>query len=126
MKASDAALRRYFHNIRSWLPCSCKQKRLILAQVKENIFAFREDHPEADMEAIEAQFGSPRQIAAGYVDDMDTPDLLTALRLRKRIFLAVVAGLLAAMLLWGWGVSAAILEQRDINYGHLETEIFEH
>ena len=126
MKQFDTALRRYFHSIRSWLPCGYKQKQQILAQVKESIFAFREDHPDADMEAIEAQFGSPRQIAAAYVDDMDTPALLAALRIRKRVFLAVIAGLVAAMLLWGWGVSTAIIEQRDINYGHLETEIIEH
>ena len=126
MKRSDIALRRYFQSIRSWLPCSAKQKQQILSQVKENVFTFLDEHPDADLCAIEKQFGSPRQIAAACVDDMDTPALLTALRLRKRIFLAVIAGLVAAMLLWGWGVSTAIIEQRDINYGHVENEIIEH
>lgn len=122
----NAALWRYFQSIRSWLPCGYKQKQEILTQVKESIFAFLDDHPDADMTAIEKQFGSPRQIAAAYVDDMDTPALLNALRQRKRIFLAIIAGLIVAMLLWGWGVSTAIIEQRGINYGHLETEIIEH
>lgn len=126
MRASDAALRRYFRSIRSWLPCPAKQKQQILSQVKENVFAFLEEHPDGDLCAIEQQFGSPRQIAAAYVDDMDTPALLAALRIRKRVFLAVIAGLIAAMLLWGWGVSTAIIEQRNINYGHLESEIIEH
>lgn len=126
MRVSDAALRNYFRSIRSWLPCPAKQKQQILSQVKENVFAFLEEYPDAGMCAIENQFGSPRQIAAAYVDDMDTPALLSALRIRKRVFLAVIAGLIAAMLLWGWGVSTAIIEQRNINYGHLETEIIEH
>lgn len=126
MKTSNAELQRYFRSIRSWLPCSPKQKRQIMDQVKENVLAFCEEHPEADMNAVENQFGSPCQIASAYVDDLDTPDLLTALRLRKRIFTAVIAGLVAAMLLWGWAVGTAVMEQRDINYGHTVDQITEH
>lgn len=126
MKTPNAALRRYFRSIRSWLPCGAKQKQQIMNQVKENVLAFCEENPEADLDAVQTQFGSPRQIAAAYVDDLDTPALLAALRLRKRIFTAVIAGLIAAMFLWGWAVSTAIMEQRDISYGNIVDQITEH
>lgn len=126
MKTFNADLQRYFRSIRSWLPCGAKQKQQIMDQVKENVLAFCEEHPEADLDAVQAQFGSPQQIAAAYVDDMDTPALLTALRLRKRIVTAVIAGLSVAMILWGAAVCTAMIEQRDINYGHTENQITEH
>lgn len=36
-------------------------------------------------------------MAAGYVDDMDTTELLQALRYRRRVITAVVSGILAAL-----------------------------
>ena len=46
---------------------------------------------------LEENFGTPQQVAAGYVDDMDTTELLHALRYRRRVTTIVVAGVLTAL-----------------------------
>lgn len=123
MKPNERALSRYFRSIGSWLPCSRKQRQSILAAVEENVRGYIAENPEATLSQIKKQFGSPRQIAAGYVDDMDTAALLSALRLRKRIYKAIIAFLLAVLLLWGIGVGIAVIEQHNATNGWFQQEV---
>jgi len=118
-KHDQASLRKYFRSISGLLPCSGKQKRVILQSAKENVNAFLEDHPDADFSQVEAHFGAPEQIASAFVADMDMPRLLNALRSRKRIFLSVIVALIAALLLWGGGVAIAVADQSAANPGYI-------
>ena len=118
-KHDKTALRRYYRSIASLLPCSGKQKRLILRSAKDNITSYLLDHPEADFAQIRQHFGTPEEIAAAFVSDMDMPGLLSALRVRKRIFLSVIATLIAALLLWGTGVAIAVADQNAANPGYI-------
>ena len=122
--------RRYCHRIRSWLPCPRKLKNMILSDIRENVQAFAEENSDADMAALYAHFGAPQQIAASYVADLDMPRLLRDLRLRKRIFTAVMvlvsAALITALLMWGWGIRQSILETRNESNGYFVEEIIVH
>ena len=121
---------RYCHRIRSWLPCPRKLKNMILSDIRENVQAFAEENSDADMAALYAHFGAPQQIAASYVADLDMPRLLRDLRLRKRIFTAVMvlvsAALITALLMWGWGIRQSILETRNESNGYFVEEIIVH
>ena len=110
-KHDKITLNRYYRSIRSWLPCGKAQRAQILCSVKDNVAAYLEDHPDADFLQIQAHFGSPQQIAAALVEGMDTPSLLTALRNRRRVLNTVIAGLAAALIIWGCGVGIAVAEQ---------------
>ena len=130
MKNNTTLTRRYCRRIRSWLPCPRKLKNMILGDIRENVQAFVEEAPHADMAALYAHFGAPQQIAASYVADLDMPRLLRDLRLRKRIFTAVMvlvsAALITALLMWGWGIRQSILETRNESNGYLVEEIIVH
>lgn len=92
---TEKTIRRYCRAVGSYLPCSLRQKRQILRDLRQRLREYGGEHPE---EATpEERFGTPRQVAAGYVDDMDTTELLRALRYRRRVTAAVVAGVLAAL-----------------------------
>ena len=122
--------RRYCRRIRSWLPCPGKLKNMILSDIRENVQAFAEENSDADMAALYAHFGAPQQIAASYVADLDMPRLLRDLRLRKRIFTAVMvlvsAALFFALLMWGWGIRQSIIETRNESNGYFVEEIIVH
>ena len=79
---------------------------------------------------IQSHFGNAQQIAASYVSDLDMTKLLRDLRLRKRIFTAVItavsAALIAALLLWGWGVRQSIIETRNESNGYFVEDIVVH
>lgn len=85
MISCEAALKRYYCTIRSFLPCSQKLKKRILDEIQNSVNGYLKDHPEANISEIEARFGEPKNIAAAYVDDMNTPELLHTLRVRRRI-----------------------------------------
>ena len=94
MMKNSKALKRYYRQIRSWLPVSIRQKKQIIRDLRSSIDAFLDAHPQADLQEIQAHFGTPSVIAAAYVDNTDTATLLRDLRVRRRIFAAVIAGVL--------------------------------
>lgn len=92
---TEKDIRRYCRAVGSYLPCSRRQKRQILRDLRQRLAEYRSEHP--DGASLEEQFGTPQQVAAGYVDDMDTTELLHALRYRRRVTTIVVAGVLTAL-----------------------------
>ena len=99
MMKNSSALKRYYREIRSWLPVSSRQKNKIVGDLSSSIDAYLDTHPEADLQEIQAHFGNPSSIASAYVDNANTADLLRGLRIRKRIVTAVVVGVLVIILL---------------------------
>lgn len=123
MKNRETDLRRYYRDIRSYLPCSRKQKRRILDEIRERVNIYLEECPEADYDQIEARFGTPQTIAAAYVDDMNTSELLTALGIRRKFVTAVIVGVLALSLIWGIAVSIAYVQAHSVWNGYLDSYI---
>lgn len=120
MQKRDAALRRYYRDIHSYLPCPRRMKKQILDEVKSNVSGYLEANPEAGLPEIESQFGSARAIAAAYVEDMNTPELLAALRLRKKIMAVVFAFLLAALVLWTAVLGVTYVQFASGSNGYVE------
>ena len=110
MKRYNSAVRRYLWQVHGWLPCSGKLKREILRRIGEPIAQFLSENPEASYEALAERFGSPRQIAATYVDEMGTDELLRDLRVRRRIVGMIAATAVAVVCLWAGLVTASYLD----------------
>lgn len=110
MKRYNSAVRRYLWQVHGWLPCSGKLKREILRRIGESIAQFLSENPEASYEALAERFGSPRQIAATYVDEMGTDELLRDLRVRRRIVGMIAATAVAVVCLWAGLVTASYLD----------------
>ena len=119
MTKNDRALKRYYKAVRGWLPCSQKLKKQILAQIQDSVENYLEQNPEADPTQLQAYFGDPQTIAAAYVENTGTAEILKGLRIRRRVVTAVTAALVIALVLWGSVVTwAAMKTHRNINgYG---------
>lgn len=107
MSSRNSMLRRYYQTIRSYLPCSDKLKKQILTEIRTNINEYLREFPEAQFSQVEARFGMPQSIAAAYVDDMNTAELLRALRIRRRIVKLVICSLLLVLIVWAGAVGYA-------------------
>ena len=83
---TEKTIRRYCRAVGSYLPCARRQKRQLLRELRQRLEEYRDEHP--DETSPEERFGTPQQVAAGYVDDMDTTELLQALRYRRRVITA--------------------------------------
>ena len=113
MKKIDSGLRRYYREIKSWLPCRGAVSRAIMEQMKYNVETYLEQNPNAGTEQLRAYFGAPRDIACSYVEHTDTLEILSALQIRRRI-VAVVAGVMAVMLLlWGIFIGYAFVGHKE-------------
>jgi len=120
----SAALRHYYRNIRGWLPCSGKEKARILGEIQASIDTYLAEFPQANFTQIQAHFGSPQQIASGYVEDLGTGETLRALKLRKRVLTIVGAVALAILLLWAGVLTWAAIESNNTDNGYYVDELY--
>lgn len=112
MNAAERAARRYCRKVRSWLPGG-KMRRYVMTQIRETVQEFVQEHPDADVAAIQAQLGTPQEIAAAYVENMETAAVLKGLRIRRRVLFAVCATMLVILI--SWTVLVTIVTVRDRN-----------
>ena len=93
-------LQQYYRQIKRWLPCGGSLKKQLMSTIVATIEEYRIEYPDADFPTLQAHFGSPQQIAASFVDEMDTAELLSALKIRRRIIQIVLICLFIALFLW--------------------------
>ncbi len=118
----DAALKRYYRDIRKELPCSRKMRNQILQQIRENVSLFLEQNPSVDFDAVQNRFGTAQEIASSYIDDQNAPALLRRMRIKKRV-IAIIAGAMALVLaIWMLAVAWAIIDKQDVDNGYLTVQ----
>ena len=87
---------RYLRSIKSALPCYNKAMRKMFGDFKASVEAYLDEHPDADLVALEERFGSVARIvkdfSGGYSDDY-----IKSYKLKKRIGIVVIS-MLALML----------------------------
>lgn len=125
MRMQNRAARRYLREVRSWLPCAGKLKRGILEKISGTIMEYLSEEPGADYDRLLARVGTPQRIAASYVDEMETPELLRQLRIRGRVVKIIGAVALAVMLLWAGTVSLALADSYNSAHGYIERTVIE-
>jgi len=118
-------IRNYYRRIAGWLPCGGWCKKRIMERIRTNVNGYLAEKPDATLEDIEDRFGAPKEIAASYVSDMDTGELLAALRNRRRILAAVLAAVIFVVLSWSGCVLWAIDEAKATFDGHIENALIE-
>ena len=116
-------LKRYYRQVASWLPCGGKTKRDMMARIRATVDAYIAEHPAADLAAIQARFGTPQQIAAAFVDEMETEELLQRINYRNKIIKGFAILAATIILLWTLTVTIALLDSINSSGGHLVDEI---
>ena len=120
----DSQLNHYFRNVAKALPCSRKNKQPIIAQFRDSVNEYLEANPDADFSTVQDHFGTPQQIAYGFLDGRNVFFLLRKLRITKRIVAIVACATAVALLLWAGAVCWAMAEHHEESHGHIETTVF--
>lgn len=93
---------RYVRAVSGFLPCSGKVKKPLLDTLRAQAEEYITDG--GDAAALEQRFGTPQQVAAAWVDERDTSELLAELHIHRRIVMVVaLAGALViftGVLVW--------------------------
>ncbi len=62
-------LKKYYTSIKKNLSCSFNMKSVFIKELNNRVFDFLEDNPNATMENINENFGTPEEIAKGFDKD---------------------------------------------------------
>lgn len=114
-------LKTYYRQVATWLPCGGKLKKQLMANITATVDGYIADHPEADYAALQAHFGTPRQIASAFVDEMETSELLNTLRTRRKIVTICLLCAAAIIAIWAIAVTTLWLVGLDNTLGHIVT-----
>lgn len=87
--------------------------------MESSVRDFVTENPNADYAAIEQRFGTPQQIAASCIEEMDAQELTLQLRIRKTIVRIVAATALVLVLLWAGVVVTALIRHVKAMNGYL-------
>ena len=120
-----ADVRNYYRQIAGWLPCGGTCKKKIMERIRVNVEGYLSESPDADLEEIQKRFGEPREIAAAYVSDMDTGELLRALRVRRRVLAVALTVVMFVAVSWGGYIAWSVYEAHKTFGGHTETVVID-
>lgn len=122
MNKQNKLLKRYYQNIRRWLPCSGKIKKSIIQRIDSTIQDRLALNPTCNLSDIEQWFGTPQQIAATYIDEMDMQDLLRSLRIRKRVLKIILIAVTVMVSVYIAAITAAFINELDNASGQIIEE----
>lgn len=123
MGSNGFAAKRYIRSVSDALACSGKAKKRILSQIRDGVEDYLLQNPGANLGSIQAHFGTPREIAASYVNEQDPSVLLKKISIKKKV-LVIVAGVMAAVLLmWISCVTWATIDVKDTIGGTVGTSV---
>ena len=125
MKERDKQLKKYYRAIRSWLPCSGGIKKKIIHNIEATIQVYLEENSGADFAEIEQHYGTPQQIAATYIDEMGTVELMKQLKTRRRIVYTVFTATAIVVLLWTTALTVALIDSHKSTSRHYHVTITE-
>lgn len=125
VKEREKQLRKYYRSIRSWLPCSGKLKKRIICDIESTIHGYLDENPSADFAEIEQRYGTPQQIAATYIDEMGTLELMKQLKIRRRITHAIFAATAIVVVLWTTALTIALIDSHKSASRHYHVTITE-
>ena len=123
MGSYDCGVKQYIRSIRRELPCSGKKKRQFISQIRCSIMDFLQENPEADLEAVQAHFGTKQEIVEDFVRNEDASDLLRKMSVKKKV-LAIIAGVMFFVLVtWGAVVAWEIAEAKKSSGKYIEVVV---
>lgn len=123
MKTLNRYSMRYLREVRRRLPCSGKLNHRVIQELETSLVTFQAENPNSDYNTLIARFGTPSQIAATYIEDMNTTELLKNIRLKRTIVKIVALTAIILILIWCLSTVWALYENRINRNGYFVDEI---
>lgn len=109
---------RYCREVWVALPSGFRQKKKLIKEIRRNIRQYQEENSLIDYVAIVTRFGTPLQIAASYVEEMEPQDVLRGLDVKKTFIRIVAVCMAAIVLIWAIGVGICVVDSMAKSGGY--------
>lgn len=120
-KQLNSDIDRYIKDIKSFLICDYKTQKKFIGDFKNDIFSYIEDNSISDIDKISEHFGTPQEIAKGFFENADTKKIKKKMNISRIIMICIIA----ALLIWIVGVTAAVIDAHPSNDGYFVDESYD-
>ena len=94
----EVAAKLFCKNTKSNINCPRKIKKDLILHIESSVYDYMEGNPNASYDDIEAQFGSPRELADSYISSLDSEEISKAIKKAKAIKIAVIVTCIIALI----------------------------
>ena len=119
----EVAAKLFCKNTKSNLNCPRKIKKNLILRIESSVYDYIEGNPNASYDDIEAQFGSPRELADSYISSLDSEEIGKAIKKAKTIKTAVIVTCIIALIALFATFAKMISDNSDSQYKYYEETI---
>ena len=119
----EAAAKLFCKNTKNKLNCPRKIKKDLILRIESSVYDYIEGNPNASYDDIEAQFGSPRELADSYISSLDSEEICKAIKKAKTIKIAVIVTCIIALIALFATFAKMISDNSDSQYKYYEETI---
>ncbi len=116
---------QYIWRISRRMPIGGSRKRQFLATLRESVIQHLEKNPDSDYAQLEAQFGTPDEIADDFIAQMSSQQINAKFRTRNRVVAIVAAVAIIIAMSWIGMVLEIIDEDDSMDRGYSTATPFE-
>ena len=107
-------IRKYLHNIKRLLPATANVRNKIVDMIRNALLAKSLEAPEKDISEIIKDFGSPEEVAASYIEEMGTAEILKGFGKKNRILTIITVGVIGVFILIALALTIALIDAHNI------------
>lgn len=102
----------YIREVRKELPIVGKDRKIIVRQIESMCKTYFTERSSVSYDEIVKRLGSPQQIVASYIGEMDLSDVAKGMKIRNAIIRIISAAAVVSVIIWICAVSSAMIENR--------------
>ena len=114
MEITNKERKHYINQIKKLLFCSSKERKKFLNEFNDNIDDFLKDHPDASIDDLQKNMGTPQEIAEGFLGNADTK----AIKRRTSVVRVLIIIGAAALLIFAVTLLFLWLDAHNDHYGN--------
>lgn len=100
MTQSEMARRKYYKLVRRSFPSFGQEQKKVLRLVDQMLGECANETPNLSYEQMVERFGKPEKIADTYIEQKNSEEIISALRVRKRVLTVIISGVIVIIMIW--------------------------
>ncbi len=110
--------KRYISRVSRRVPVGGKQKKEFLSVLRDSLGQYIQEYPDATAAQLEAQFGTPDDIAADFISQMSYREINDKFRAKTRVVVTVLVAAILAVSIWAIAVTFALNDAQKQSSGY--------
>ena len=111
-------LEQYIREVNQLLPCSAKEKKRCIAELKADASAYLEQNPDASWDELYEAVGSPHSIAQAFMAHLGPEQLSHRMSIKRKIVIGVISIAAILAIIVGSLVAVTAYKRHDFYNGY--------